>query len=323
MRGEKALRTLEILAPAVDGSFAGDVTSSRRHPPVLLATCPVPWNERHEFDETLFRSTVAHLHRELTPHLYIFGTAGEGHAVTDGQFAAIARAFRRALPDSAAGMVGVISLSLGAIIERVGLARDLGFRQFQLSLPAWGALNDRELERFFQETCGRFSDCSFLHYNLARSRRLLRGDDYARLATAHPNLVAIKMGGADFAAQAEVAAAAPGLQCFFTERSYAALRDATECGLLASISTIHPGRAREFHAARGARLQELYAELAAIHAAMKAIVGDAAHMDGAFDKLYVKLHAPDFPLRLLPPYASTSDEMFAHFRASIPAAWRT
>ena len=34
------------------------------------------------------------------------------------------------------------------------------------------------------------------------------------------------------------------------------------------------------------------------------------HMDGGIDKMYVKIHDPDFPLRLLPPYASTDDESF-------------
>ena len=134
--------------------------------------------------------------------------------------------------------------------------------------------------------------------------------------------MAIKMGGTDFSAQAEVAKGAPELQCFFTEMSYTELRDEIECGLLASISTIHLGRSREFHAARGENLRSMCVELVAIRAAMKTIVGDTAHMDGAFDKLYLKLHEPNFPLRLLPPYVSTTDAMFERFRDGIPATWR-
>ena len=63
-------------------------------------------------------------------------------------------------------MVGVISLSLPTIIERIERARQMGIRHFQISLPSWGALSDSELKTFFKETCGRFPDCSFLHYNL-------------------------------------------------------------------------------------------------------------------------------------------------------------
>lgn len=43
------------------------------------------------------------------------------------------------------------------------------------------------------------------------------------------------------------------------------------------------------------------AEIGVIHTTMKAVVGNVAPMDGAFDKLYLKLHEPAFPLRLLPP----------------------
>jgi len=33
---------------------------------------------------------------------------------------------------------------------------DLGFSSFQISLPAWGALNDSELAEFFHEVVGAF-----------------------------------------------------------------------------------------------------------------------------------------------------------------------
>jgi len=46
--------------------------SPRRFPPVLLATCPIPWTETHEFDEALFRTCVVQLSTHLTPRLYIF-----------------------------------------------------------------------------------------------------------------------------------------------------------------------------------------------------------------------------------------------------------
>jgi len=59
-------------------------------------------------------------------------------------------------------MLGIISLSLPAIIPRIARGREMGFRQFQLSLPAWGPLNDRELDTFFAKTCGRFPDCDFI-----------------------------------------------------------------------------------------------------------------------------------------------------------------
>jgi dihydrodipicolinate synthase/N-acetylneuraminate lyase len=297
--------------------------SACRYPPVLLATCPIPWTEAGEFDEPLFRTSVQRLRRDIGSSLYIFGTAGEGYAVSDAQFAWIARVFREEMRDAPHAMAGIISLSLATIIERIAQGRELGFREFQLSLPSWGALNDREVDVFFCETCGRFPDCSFLHYNLARARRVLRGVDYARLLRAHPNLVAVKMGSDDVAALTEVRTAAPALQCFFTDFGYALMRDQHECGLLAALATISPSRAQQYHRARGPELAALRDELRGIHRALKEAVGDEAHMDGAYDKMFIKLHDPSFPLRLRPPYVSASEAAFERFRAAIPPGWRT
>ena len=61
-------------------------------------------------------------------HLYVFGTAGEGYAVSDRQFDEITRVFHEETraPD-VHPMVGVISLSLTTIIERIERAAALGF----------------------------------------------------------------------------------------------------------------------------------------------------------------------------------------------------
>jgi dihydrodipicolinate synthase/N-acetylneuraminate lyase len=291
-----------------------------RYPRVIMGTCVVPWRADGALDEPLFRRTVRHSVATLTRHLYVFGTAGEGDGVTDRQFEAVVRAFVAEM--NAAGgipMVGVISLSLGTVIERIEFARSLGVSEFQLSLPAWGTLNDVELDRFFAETCGRFPDARFLHYNLARARRVLTGTDYARLAARHANLVAIKMGG-EVTALREVAMATPVLRCFFTEFGYGALRDETGCGLLCSIGVSHPPLAQRWYAASAAERARLEPTLRAIHAALKAAVGTSAHMDGAYDKQFVKLHFPEFPLRLLPPYSAASDAEFEQFRAACHAA---
>lgn len=294
----------------------------KRYPPVILATCVIPWNERYEFMEDMFRRQVRTLHANLTKHLYIFGTAGEGYAVSNSQFEAIARAFRDETnkPDSY-GMVGVISLSLPTIIGRIELGRDLGFRRFQISLPSWGALTDREVDTFFQETCGRFPDCQFLNYNLMRTKRVLTGREYGRLAAMHPNLVAVKTGSSEPEILEDFFTHAPGIQFFVGEFAYALMRDRHECGLLISVAATNPASAHEFFGARGERLRTLGEELRAVNDALARHVGDAAHMDGAFDKMLYKLFDPEFPLRLLPPYQSTTDVMFDNYRKSMPKRW--
>lgn len=290
-----------------------------------MGTCVVPWTADYKFDEKAFREQVRAIAKGLTKHLYVFGTAGEGYAVTDSQFEKIARAFFE--EGSANGVeltLGIINLSLPTILERIEKGRGWGFRRFQISLPSWGALSDRELENFFQETCGRFTESSFMHYNLMRTKRLVTGAEYGRLAEKHPNFVATKNARDDEAFLTDILEKSPQMQHFLGEGGYARMRDRYECGLLISLAGTNHSRAHAFVEARGAELKRLSGELGpALDVLFKAAAG-REFMDGAYDKLLYKLHAPSFPLRLLPPYESFSEGDFEKYRAALKkaaAAW--
>jgi dihydrodipicolinate synthase/N-acetylneuraminate lyase len=214
--------------------------------------------------------------------------------------------------------LGVIGLSVAQIRTRIETGLELGFRDFQISLPSWGAVTDQELARFFRDVLGPYPQARFLHYNLGRTGRVLTGADYTRLAAEHPNLVATKSGGHTVAALLE---GSPELCRFFTELDYAAaclLGGA--CGLLVSVSAVHLGRSREFFEAGqrgdGDALRRLIRELSRIRAQVIAVVAqERGHMDGAYDKLYARLADPEFPLGLLSPYQGASPAAFEAFRS--------
>ena len=292
------------------------------HP--ILATAVVPWTERFEFDEPLFREHVGMIARGLTRHIYIFGTAGEGYAVSEGQFDRIAAAFWKCAAElGVRPMVGVTSLSLATIIERIERARAMGFREFQLSLPSWGALNDRELDRFFAETCGGFPDCSFLHYNLARTKRVLTAVEYRRLAAVHPNLVAVKMGGNNAPEVIrDLLSLQPRVKIFFTENTYIEARRHQLCGLLISVATVNYVRAHELVAGDDSLRAGFVPEFRAMVDKLVELSEGKFHIDGAFDKVLCKTGLPSFPLRLLPPYESAADSDFEQFVAAIPPRWK-
>ncbi len=298
--------------------------SEPEDPLPILATAVVPWTDAFQFDVERFRQQVQTIARGLTRHIYLFGTAGEGHAVSEAQFDDIAAAFLTiAAEEQVQPMLGVISLSLPTIIGRIERGRALGFREFQISLPAWGSLNDPELDTFFAQTCGRFPDCRFLHYNLTRTKRLLAPTDYSRLAAAHPNLVAVKMSTDDAALVAALLAAAPRLRFYFTEFGYVHARQLGKaCGLLISLATANYPQAHQFIHADDTHRAECVADFRAMVGTMLALGQDRFHMDGAFDKLLHRLHDPEFPLRLLPPYASATEADFLRFRETLPPRWR-
>src|SRR5687768_9581594 len=78
----KARRSTEACAPNffLMSSLPADA------PLPILATAVVPWTADYKFDAETFRRQVQTIARGLTRHIYIFGTAGEGYAVSDTQF---------------------------------------------------------------------------------------------------------------------------------------------------------------------------------------------------------------------------------------------
>jgi dihydrodipicolinate synthase/N-acetylneuraminate lyase len=184
-------------------------------------------------------------------------------------------------------------------------------------------LNDRELDTFFAETCGRFPDCHFHHYNLARTNRLLTAADYRRLGEAHPNLVAVKASISDPAVIRGFMELQPRLRFFFTERGYVEARRLGPCGLLISLASVHYAQARNFVATDDAGRQRLFEGIQAMGRKLKENCGGRYHIDGAFDKMLYRVNDPAFPIRLLPPYHGAGDEDFAAFVAALPDDWRT
>lgn len=306
---------------ADDRSGGPSPRSRRRLPPTILATCVLPWDDGLRFREDEFRDHVRLIAENVTRHIYVFGTAGEGYAVTDTQFRDIATVFwDEAQALDVTPMLGVISNSLGTVIERIEFGMGTGFRQFQVSFPSWGVVSDNERDAFFREICDRYPDGGFLHYNIPRGRRVLTGAEYKRLGRHHPNLIAIKFSSNDAAVVRELVTGCGPLQCFLTEPAYVLARDYTDCGLLVSLSGARLDLPRRFADATGPELRKL-GELAY---RIDDLLGDClrktssqAHMDGAYEKLLARAHGATLPLRLLPPFEGATEEACRRFLAAL------
>ncbi len=64
-----------------------------RYPRAILVSCEIPWDERENLIEDLFREEVRRFLEFGFRHVYIFGTAGEGYAVDTARFEQIAKIF--------------------------------------------------------------------------------------------------------------------------------------------------------------------------------------------------------------------------------------
>ena len=301
-----------------------------RYKRTVLGTCCLPWRADGKLDEALFGKTIRNLVKAGLPDLYIFGTAGEGHAVTDADFRLVTEIFVESMRDAggAGPMVGVINLSLPTVLDRIAFGAGLGVKTFQFCLPSWGAITDGEVRRVFAEVCHGFPECDFLHYNLGRTGRLIQPREYAELAEAHPNLVATKYGLGDPETVSGLLREAPQLRHFFTEFGFYLGAPLGECGLLASVASSNPARAREYFEAGEAgdfqRMSVLYRELAGLMGAVRRAAGGIGLTDGAYDKLIAKVAEPDFPLALLPPYEGADDSGYRTYLSELTtsyAAW--
>ena len=285
-----------------------------RHHQAILLSCEIPWNEQEQLDESVFRQEIRHFISRDFRDMYIFGTAGEGHAVDTRTFDRIVRVFREeTVQDGITAMVGVIGLSTANVIERLSMAYVAGFRYFQISLPSWGVLDESETMRFFRDVCGTFPDSKFLHYNLGRSRRLIGAAEYRRIADEIPNLVATKNTGTTIPGTIELMRTVPELQHFFGEAMFPTGCMFGECSLLSSFGPMMPSKTKAFFEAgrnrQVERLFQLQAEYLAAVADITRPIAGTERMDGAYDKMWVRLGGVPMPLRLLSPYESFSEEV--------------
>jgi dihydrodipicolinate synthase/N-acetylneuraminate lyase len=290
-----------------------------RYPQTVLVSCEIPWDDRQNLIEEVFREQVRMALAQDFRHIYIFGTAGEGYAVDTRRFRQIVEIFRdETRGDGVQPQVGVIGLSTANIVERIALAHVAGFRTFQISLPSWGALNDVELLTFFKDVCGAFPDSQFLHYNLPRAKRVIGGADYRRIADAVPNLVATKNTGGGSHRAADLMRHAPDLQHFFGEDNYLHGSMYGECSLLASFGPLAPRKSWEYF--RAGRDGDLAALLRLHHGFLNLLLdvfGPALaqeRIDGAYDKMIVRMGGLEaMPLRLLSPYQGLTEEQYQSY----------
>lgn len=299
-----------------------DANDPARFPRTILPTVCIPWTESLELDAALFGDMVRGRLANGIRHLYVFGTAGEGHAVTERQFDTIVRAFVDACSDTpdAHPMVGLITQSALTQVERVERAMAMGVRDFQFTLPAWGVLTDDEVRTHARFLLARFPEARFLHYNLLRAGRLVTAPLYAELADEHPNLVATKQGTGDALRISSLLTGAPLLRHFLTESGYPfGCSIGGRPGLLQSLSSTNERAAWAYFRAgvEGdlAALGRAQVDHLALLDALLACGGPGPHMDGAFEKMMQKLVDERVPLRLLPPYRAVSDEGWAAYKA--------
>ena len=297
----------------------------KRYPQSNLAACMLPWTKTFELDVPAFERHVQGAIDGGYKCIYLMGTAGEGYALNETRFRQVVEIFAGlTVRDGLDPQIGVIGLSMEQILERLQIAYDTGIRMFQIVMPSWGALDESEALLYFQTVCGRFGDCRFLHYNLPRAKRIIRGAEYDRICDAVPNLVATKNSSTDYARTADLMRNAPRLQHFLLEGNFAMGCTLGECSLLCSFDALFPKTTWDFfHAGVRRDLPELFRITRLLWECGEDLFAHCARemIDGSYDKTFVWLREPSFSNRMLPPYIGFSEEESQQCRAVFEAKY--
>ena len=292
---------------------------SKRYHRCVLVSCEIPWDENQRFMEGVFRDEIKATLRSFD-NLFIFGTAGEGYGVTEGQFREVVQVFKEETDRVGVHpIVSVISMSTAQAVERIGIAHDAGFRTFLISLPSWRPVIDEEYMVFFKDVCGSFPDSRFLHYNLGLAGRVLGAADYQRIEDVVPNLVGTKTGSAGPDSVKELVTQT-SLQHFVGDTAFAVGSRYGECSILSSGGILFPDQVNEvFRLGVSGQFDEAERLAGELNRAALTFFGPAsestpmgfdARVHGAWDKMFKRAAGLEMPFTMLSPYQHWDEETY-------------
>ena len=300
------------------------MVADKRYPQAMMTTALLPWNADNTLDEPLFRKELRHILATGIRHVYILGTAGEGYDLNTAEYTRVVRIFHEEMAGPQLHpMVCVMSMSTRLMIERIQIAYDLGIREFQIVLPNWGVVNDREALRYFHTVCDPFPDCVFMLYDIGRAGRVLEAAQLVRLAEEIPNLAAVKLPQPNLILISDILMCDCPLRVYVMDCGWAYAAMMGACGYIVAVAAPNVPLARRYFEAGLRRdadvLFPIHRELLEVRALLFDVAGQM--MDGAYDKLTLKLVLPELPLRLRPPYDSPSDEAFQRLLGQMRARY--
>ncbi|MBD3287692.1 hypothetical protein GF337_02710 [candidate division KSB1 bacterium] len=280
-----------------------------------LVSVPIPWRRDGSLMQSQFREAVNTLLHQGCDGLYLFGTSGEGYAVTDAEFIQIVDIFVDATAEfSGFRQVGCFGLSSGQVKHRCRLVSERGLQEVQITLPFWKELNNEELLRYFADVCGSFQELSFLLYNNPRNKRRLKGKELETIHSAAPNLCGAKTGSGTWLDFFELITESPSLVHFVTEGAFVFCFSLKKVGLIPSSNYALPRICRAYYEAVISNelkmAYQLQREIIRFFHKTATPLLKKGYIDGAIDKAYARIGGMDMPLNMKSPYTTLSDNDF-------------
>jgi 4-hydroxy-tetrahydrodipicolinate synthase len=208
----------------------------------VWAAMPTPWAGETRIDHGAVAELLRRYHAAGLDGAYTTGTDGEMHVIDLPEFRDLVDAFAKGIAETGLpAQVGCTASHTLGVIERASYARAQGIVRIQIALPSWITLNDWELLRFYERLQRELPEMEFIHYNIAKSGRMLTGRDYRAIREVAPNLIGSKQTGGDVGALIELVQATPEMAHFVVDGqiSPGALHGAK--GFYSFVANLAPG----------------------------------------------------------------------------------
>jgi dihydrodipicolinate synthase/N-acetylneuraminate lyase len=165
----------------------------------LWAAAPTTWDDRGQFDGEAFERNLDRYAEARVDGVYTTDSDGEFYAIELELFERIVKRFARRMEQHRLpAAVGVTWSSTAGIIERMRIAVSHGIEIVHVTFPYWMPIAPQDVDRFFDDLATAAPEGRWIHYNTERSRLVLTGGDYARIADAYPDqLIGSKQGTRD------------------------------------------------------------------------------------------------------------------------------
>lgn len=158
------------------------------------ATLLLPIDKSGEIDFGLLEAELDYLTSGHLNGIYSNGTAGEFYTLNEQEFDKVSRLLAEKCEQS--GMpfqIGISHPSAQISLERIKRARALKPSAFQLILPDWFPVTNREAIHFLETVAEAAGDIGLVLYNPPHAKRVLEPAEWATLNKAVSGLVGVKV----------------------------------------------------------------------------------------------------------------------------------
>ena len=293
------------------------LTSSQIHG--TWGTVMLPINADDSIDFSRLTESVRALCASGVHGIYSNGTAGEFATQREDEFDRVsaivaAQAEQAGVPFQ----IGASHTSPQASLERIRRAQSLAPGAFQVILPDWVKVGNDEAIAFLARLAEAAAPVPLVLYNPPHAKRVLEASDFARLRSAVPALVGIKVGDGAPSWYAAMREQLPGFSIFVPGHHYATGRMSGAHGSYSNIACLSPRGARRWDDLIGRD------PVAALALELRILDFFRAHIapllaqglsGGALDKLLCGIGGwCDLGLRLRWPYRFVDDATLARLR---------